>query len=269
MRVHCIHSFTILVLLATAACSTVQIRKPPEAIAKMSAKKAWSEVLKEFVDEKGRVNFAALAKTPDKLDRFATYLSRKSPQTHPEQFKTKEKQLAYALNAYNGLSMYNILDGGVTGALGGMQSTKFFSWRKFKIGGQIYSLDAYETEMRKMEEERIYFALNKMLAGSPRLSKEPFDADSLDLRLNALAKEFLSEERNVKVDTANKKVLLSEVLGNHKEDFLKKAPSLVAYVNKYRDEKIPEDFKVESLPFDWSINAQPAEPGKPADSPKP
>ena len=37
-------------------------------------------------------------------------------------------------------------------------------------------------------------------------------------------------------------------------DFLKKAPSLIAYANRYREAKIPDSYRVEFIPYDWTLN---------------
>ena len=37
-----------------------------------------------------------------------------------------------------------------------------------------------------------------------------------------------------------------------------KKQDLIAYVNQFRDEKIPEDYKVKFIKYDWTINQQPA-----------
>lgn len=36
----------------------------------------------------------------------------------------------------------------------------------------------------------------------------------------------------------------------------KKAPSLIAFVNRYREKMIPEGWKVEFIPYDWQLNTQ-------------
>jgi hypothetical protein len=63
-------------------------------------------------------------------------------------------------------------------------------------------------------------------------------------------------DRNVQLDPARKVVRINQILEFYKEDFLKKAPSLIAYVNKYRSSPIPEDFKVVFIPYDWRLNTQ-------------
>ena len=68
---------------------------------------------------------------------------------------------------------------------------------------------------------------------------------------------FFAEPRNLQVDSALKVVRMSEILSFYPEDFLAKAPSLVAYVNRYRDAPMPADYRVEFIPYDWTINRQP------------
>jgi hypothetical protein len=40
------------------------------------------------------------------------------------------------------------------------------------------------------------------------------------------------------------------------EDFLKHAPSLIVYVNRYTAEPIPSDFRVRFDAYDWTVNAR-------------
>src|SRR5260370_4168 len=49
-------------------------------------------------------------------------------------------------------------------------------------------------------------------------------------------------------------VRVSSILRFYREDFLAKAPSLVAYANRYRTEPIPEDYAVRFIPYDWILH---------------
>jgi hypothetical protein len=40
------------------------------------------------------------------------------------------------------------------------------------------------------------------------------------------------------------------------ENFLAQSPSLIAYINRYRGEPVPLDYRVEFFEYDWTINAQ-------------
>ena len=76
------------------------------------------------------------------------------------------------------------------------------------------------------------------------------------LQLDAQAREFFNEARNVELLRERQTVRFSEILRFYSEDFLKQAPSLIAYANGYRSEKIPEAWRVEYIPYDWTLNRQ-------------
>ena len=105
-------------------------------------------------------------------------------------------------------------------------------------------------------DPRVHFALNCMVKGCPRLPREPFEASRLDAQLDAAARLFFSEARNVELRPEKKVVRFSEILRFYPKDFLARAPTLIAYANQYRVEKIPTDWKVEFIPYDWKLNKQ-------------
>jgi hypothetical protein len=74
--------------------------------------------------------------------------------------------------------------------------------------------------------------------------------------LDAAACLFFTEPRNCAVVPTKRELYLSEILSFYTEDFLAKAPSLPAYVNGWRTDKVPEDFAVTFYPYDWTINWQ-------------
>lgn len=256
-----LRSFALLLVLLTSACSSlVPVPEVPSGTTG-DPLQAWSEVLAKNVDDKGRVNFDAVAKDPAKLKLYVNYVSKNGPKTTPKAFPTPEAVLAHYLNAYNALSMYNIIDAEIPETLNGLlKKAKFFYFKKFIIDGEEMSLYAYENDIiRKVGEERVHFALNCMSAGCPRLPQKPFTAARLKDELQAEALRFFNEDRNVRLDDKEKEVYFSEILKFFTEDFLAKAPSLNAYANKYRDAKhqIPLDYEVEFIDYDWTVNRQP------------
>jgi hypothetical protein len=90
----------------------------------------------------------------------------------------------------------------------------------------------------------------------PRLPRAAFSADALDRELDAAARSFIEEKRNVSVDPVRREVWLSAIFDFYTSDFLRRAPSLIAYVNRYRAEPIPVDFKVRFFDYDWTVNAR-------------
>jgi len=218
----------------------------------------WARVLQRYVDDSGRVDFAALAGDRAELDRYVASLYAFGPNSVPERFPTRAHLLAHHLNAYNALAMFNVIERGIPRSLGGIELARFFYLRRFSIDGAPLSLYAYENEViRPLGEERVHFALNCMSVSCPRLPRTPFRAETLETQLEGEARRFLNEPRNVRVDHANKVVKLSAILDFYAEDFLATAPTPIAYVNRYRDAPVPADYRVEFVRYDWTVNAQP------------
>jgi hypothetical protein len=96
-----------------------------------------------------------------------------------------------------------------------------------------------------------------MVRGCPRLPRQPFEAARLDAELDREARRFLNEERNVRVDPAARTVHLSSILKWYESDFLAVRPTLIEYVNQYREVPIGADYDVEFLPYDWTLNQRP------------
>jgi hypothetical protein len=236
---------------AQASASSVSSVSPPPY-------DAWASVLEKFVDAEGRVNFSAVAKDRTNLDRFVAYVYDVGPNNHPELFPTKEHVLAYHINAYNALAMHKVIEAGIPNSFGGFKKVSFFAFGKVRVGGEDISLYNYENNIiRPLGDERIHVALNCMVVSCPRLPREPFLADKLDAQLNQESIKFFNEARNAFVDDANKTLIISEILKFYPEDFLAKSPSLLAYVNRYRSIKVPEDYSVKFRDYDWTVNKQP------------
>lgn len=220
----------------------------------------WARVLNQFVDDEGRVNFQAAAKDRADLNQFVAYVYEIGPNNHPELFPTKEHVLAYHINAYNALAMHKVIEEGVPRSLSGFKKISFFLFGPVRVGGESISLYAYENKViRALGDERVHVALNCMSVGCPRLPREPFLPTTLDVQLERESKKFFNELRNVTMNDLTKVVTLSEILKFFPEDFLAKSPSLIAYVNRYRTVKVPENFKVEFRDFDWTVNRQPGQ----------
>src|SRR5258706_9298122 len=250
-------SLPIAVLFLWASACAIRV-PPPRLAAQESAApdKAWASALSRVVDEKGRIDFAGMAKEPHDLEVYVAWLARVGPATQPASFPTPESRLAYDINAYNALAMYNTITSGMPRDLNAVK-VRFFYKNRFQLGGRDISLYDFENKViRPIGDPRVHFALNCMARGCPRLPREPFRADLIDPELEACAQYFFSEDRNVKLEPDSKTVRLSQILQFYTDDFLKKAPSLIAYVNKYREDKIPEAWKVEFIPYDWQLNSQ-------------
>ena len=248
----------LLVSLLFAGCASVP-RPDVNATAPTTPPyEAWARVLEKHVDDQGRVNFAGVARDRADLDRFVAYVYDNGPNNRPELFPTPSHVLAFHINAYNALAMHKVVVTGIPETNAGLRKVGFFYLGKVKVGGEPISLYDYENKViRPLGDTRIHVALNCMSVSCPHLPREVFTAEKLEMQLEREAKKFFNEVRNVQVDDAVKKFKVSEILKFYTEDFLAKAPSLAAYVNRYREVKVPENYAVDFIAYDWTINRQP------------
>lgn len=218
---------------------------------------SWARVLERFVDNQGRVNFAALARDRADLDRYVAWIYVYGPANQPQQYPSASHVMAFHLNAYNALAMYNVIESGIPQTNSGFAKVRFFFLRKIKVAGEEMTLRGYENDViRKLGDPRVHFALNCMSVSCPRLPRAPFAAGRLEQQLERETRFFFSEPRNLRADDAARTVRLSEILDFFPEDFLATAPSLISYVSRYRQPPVPESYKVKFIPYDWTINKQ-------------
>lgn len=247
----------VFLFAALGAGCAVHLPAPRNASAGPApANAAWGRVLERHVDDRGRIDFGGLAKDRADLDAFVAYVGDVSPRSSPGEFPTREQMLAYYLNAYNALAMYNVLESGIPPELDSIK-VRFFYKNRVRMGGEWISLYALENRLvRPLGDPRVHFALNCMVRGCPRLPREAFEPERLDAQLEAAARLFFSEPRNVEFQPASHTVRFSEILRFYTKDFLAHAPSLIAYANRYRSDPISADWKVEFIPYDWTLNRQ-------------
>ncbi len=218
------------------------------------ASKLWASVLQQYVNPEGRVDFRGLTQHPEDLQRYVDWVAKVDPDQHPEWFPSRDAKIAHHINAYNALAMRQVLASGLPDKLTVLRRLNFFRLSKVSVGGKQISLEDYENNViRKLGEPRVHVALNCMSESCPRLPREAFSASELQSQLDREAHKFFNESRNVRVDAASKTVFLTEIMKFFPEDFQAAAPSLTAYANRYRVEKIPEDYRVRFIPYDWSI----------------
>jgi len=258
--------FAGVVALGSQACVTVyELEKVDDsmtdfAAAKKDALASWSRVLEKNVDKQGRVNFAAVRDNPKDLENFVNFIARYSPLNSPQLFPSADEQLAFYLDSYNALAMYGVIRSGIPdGFTSFFKRLAFFKFKEYRIGGDLISLYDYENNtIRGLGEPRVHFALNCMSVGCPRLPQVSYSSGNLQNELDAGAKEFFSSEKYLRVDHANKTVHVSEILSFFTEDFVnpRVEASLVAFINRYANPKVPEGYNVEFIPYDWNINRQ-------------
>jgi Protein of unknown function, DUF547 len=250
---------TALCIAALAGCATVT---PPPAVPpanEVQAEAAWARVLDRFVDGRGAADFKALAADRSDLDRMLRHVA----DTPLNSFAGARARLAHMINAYNALSMANVIDSGLPATHAGfVAKLRFFVLRKQLIGGEAWSLYAFENDIirpftRAIGEPRVHFALNCSALACPALPRQPFRAATLDAELARETLAFFSRPENLRVDDAAREIWLSELLSFYPEDFVPAhGSSLIDYVNRTLGLSLPLDYAVRFTPYDWTVAHQ-------------
>jgi hypothetical protein len=256
-----------LLLLALGACSTV-VQVPSRggtenrgnaalgAVLLEDAKAGYARVLQRHVNDRGEVDFAALRDDAGEagLGALETYVTAIAS-TPLDAAPTPNGRLAHMVNAYNALSMYNVIASGIPASHDGFAKVTFFVLRKFVIGGSTMSLYDFENSIiRKLAEPRVHFALNCSAVSCPTLPRTVFTAEGLNEELDRETRSFFARRENLRVDDAQRTVFFNEILKFYTEDFVPgHARTLIAYAQRYISAVIAADYQTAFTPYDWTI----------------
>lgn len=247
----------VAVVLVAAGCAIESPYVPPPLIGEGTPlhppEEAWARVLKAVVAPDGRVDFQAVLANHKDLDRYVAWIYERSPERWPEFYRTRAHVVAFHVNAYNALVLYNLLQAGVPPSLSLLERKRMFEHRKLLVGGQPLTLTEYREQIRALGEPRVHFAITRQTRSDPLLAREPYRAAILDAQLDRAARAFLGDGNTVVVDPARHRVMLPPILEDYAPDFLQAAPSLAAYASRYLDSPLPADYAVQFGEHDWDL----------------
>ena len=238
------------------------------------------QLLQTYVDGAGDVDYERWQQNAPDLQRLESYLaavSRYSPESTPEKFKTKQDELAYWLYAYNAYVVKSILDRwplvSVTSVKAPIEFVKglgFFYQLRFVFGGKHYSLYAVENDIIRASyrDARIHFVLNCGSESCPVLRPELPSGTELESYLQQAAVDFVSDRRNVSIDHDEKEIVLSTIFKWFRKDFindlrrrgLSSDRGLIDYVASVapaslRDELLGTvNYEIVYIDYDWAVN---------------
>ncbi len=244
--------------------------------------KEYALILKEYVDDQGMVDYAALKGNRAPLDTFVEALG----DTDPEEFKSwndKEKT-AFWINAYNALTLQTIINHyPIKGRWYSFHPDNSIRqidgvWDEIRhtVLNKKMTLDHIEHEILRKEfnEPQIHMALVCAAMGCPPLLNKPYVAGNLDQQFADRARKFLTNPEKFKIDRRKNRVYLSKIFDWFGEDFIKtylpekgfgrfkKAEKAsLHYVSQHvKDSDAAylrqDDYKISNLKYDWSLNEQ-------------
>jgi hypothetical protein len=226
---------------------------------------AWDRVLKARVNGAGEVDYAAIKRDRKDLDEYTARLGQESPANRPELFPSRASKLAYWINAYNAFVTRGVADNYPTRSVRDLGIAYGFFWRNhYTAGGVSLTLRSIENDILRKEfaEPRIHFAIVCASLSCPMLARDAATAANLESLLDAQARRFINQRRNVNIDPQRNVATLSKIFDWYTRDFVgggsKRA--LLDYVRRYltpERQHALDTMKNPSIQFfdyDWAIN---------------
>lgn len=210
----------------------------------------WNELLQKHVSDQGNVNYKSF-KTDHK--ELLGYIHMLNMAKSDERFQTisKERKLAYWINAYNALTIDLILRNYPTKSIKDIKNP--WSQRLWKLGQKWYTLNDIEHRIiRKMDEPRIHFALVCAAVSCPRLYNKAFTAENLENDLSLLTRGFLSDP--AKNNISANSIKLSKIFKWYGGDFKNNGSTLIDFLNEYSDVTISPNAKKSYKDYNWALN---------------
>jgi hypothetical protein len=221
----------------------------------------WDGLLRRHVDDRGRVDYATWQRQG--AAELEHWLAAQRP-FDPEP-GSRAEAMALWINLYNALVIRQVL---ARFPLASIRPTiaavpnwpaflAFFSQPVISLQGQPLSLNRIEHAILRPRfgDPRLHFALVCAAVGCPLLRPEAYRAERLEAQLEEDALRFLQHPDKLRFDPVNGRLHVSRIFQWYRGDFLAVAPSIPAYVGRYRPElALPTGIRISHLPYDWALN---------------
>ncbi len=245
-----------------------------------------AEVLKDFVDEKGMVDYTTLRRQRLRLKALLLEFDTIDPSEYRKW--TKENKIAFWLNAYN-IQMLKIITDNYP-----IQSSRIlrlypgwgpnsilhikgiWSDYKFLVMDEEFTLSEIDKRFfrKEFDDPRIFFAVSRGSLSGPPLRNEPYYGHRLNKQLDDQVKRFLSGLLALRIDTEKQRVYLSSLfqLSSYGKEFISKfaidkkfkdhepvTRAVLNFITNYVSRDIVSfletgNYSVKYMKYDWTIN---------------
>jgi len=242
----------------------------------------YAELLRRYVHSNGVVNYKGIKEDRGTLDAFTSSLAELDAGVYNTW--SKDKKIAFWINAYNSLTLKAIVDNyPIKSTFFGRRLYPANSirqikgvWKKltFSVMGELLTLDGIEhSKLRaSFNEPRIHMALVCAAKSCPSLRNEPYYADKLDFQLEQQSAAFHGSKKRFRIDKSSKTVFMSKIFEWFGADFAKTYSVKDAFkghnateravlhfislhVNKGDASYLKNNmYSLKYLEYDWSLN---------------
>lgn len=205
--------------------------------------------LQTHVNE-GKVDYKAIHKEQSNLDEIL-----KIAQGISVDVSDADNYQAFWINAYNLSVIKGIINNYPTKSP--LDNAGFFDKTTYNLAGKSITLNDIEHKLLRAQfnDARFHFVLVCGALGCPPLISEAYMPETLNKQLDAQTKIALNGTF-LRVNTKKKRVEASEIMKWYKEDFTMDGISEIEFINQYRTEQIPDNYKLSYFTYNWNLNKQ-------------
>lgn len=205
--------------------------------------------LQTHVNE-GKVDYKAIHKEQSNLDEIL-----KIAQGISVDVSDADNYQAFWINAYNILVIKGVVDNYPTKSP--LDNAGFFDKTTYNLAGKAITLNDIEHKLLRgqFNDARFHFVLVCGALGCPPLISEAYMPETLNKQLDAQTKIALNGTF-LRVNTKKKRIEASEIMKWYKEDFTMDGISEIEFINQYRTEQIPDNYKLSYFTYNWNLNKQ-------------
>ncbi len=213
------------VALVAAGCAEPNVRPSmsllPPTRPLIYADTDWAAVLQNHVRE-GLVDYSSLLANREPLERYYALIGQTGPTATPDQFSTRAATTAYWINAYNALVLRAVLERYPVSTLYDLAMPRLEFDYTFRVDRRIMNLTEVEHHLLadSAQDARALLATSRAAMGTPRLTSEPFRADTLENQLARAAADALDNPNLLRIDHVSKSILVWQEILDHEQDFV-------------------------------------------------
>lgn len=216
----------------------------------------WDTLVKQYVTEKGNVNYKGFIADSVKLNQYLTLLENNHPN---DERWSKDERLAYWINAYNAFTVKLIADNYPVESIKDIKNgipfvNTVWDIKFIEIEGNVYDLNNLEHGIarKQFNDPRIHAAFNCASFSCPRLRNEAYTAERLDEQLDDQMRYFINNPDKNILDPDKPK--LSKIFKWYRGDFKSIGMNVNKFINKYAEVKIKKKAKKSYLDYSWKLN---------------
>ncbi|MEK6476179.1 DUF547 domain-containing protein [Catalinimonas sp. 4WD22] len=169
---------------------------------------------------------------------------------------TVEEKKAFYINAYNLIVLYQVSK--YYPMSSPLDHEGFFDQVKHQVAGESMTLNHLEIMkiMIPYRDPRIHFALSNAAVSCPQMANFAYLPHKLDHQLDQSTRLSLNHENFIEIDHESQKILISRIFAWYKNDFTFHGQSVKAFINRYRNAKLPDNYALDYHEYYWILNAK-------------